>query len=315
MKRLLTAILSVSLVIAILGVPMVFAGYPEKSVKLIIPYRPGGGTDAIFRIVINKAKEFLVKPIVPINMPGAGATKGSRYVKDAKPDGYTVLGSHDIIATAYYSGLADYSFSAFEPVCLLTATPNIVTVHADAPFDTIREMLDYAKKHPGKLVWTYSPGSTSYFFFRGIVKAAGVKPDLFREVSIEGTGKQTKNLLGKHVDVILSNVASGFEYVKEGRLKFLAIAHDKRTSRIPDVPTLKESGIDFVFATNRGVFAPKGTSQEKIHVLAEAFRKACASEELQKKIEEIGSIINYKSPEEYAPILDKLDAFYKGAMQ
>jgi tripartite-type tricarboxylate transporter receptor subunit TctC len=179
----------------------------------------------------------------------------------------------------------------------------------------MKEMFDYAQKNPAKLVWAYTPASTSYFFFKGILKAAGIKADLFREVSIEGTGEQMKDLLGKHIDVILSNVASGGEYVKEGKIKFLSIAYDKRIPQISNVPTLKESGIPYVFSTNRGVFAPKGTPRDRIETLARAFEKACASGDIMKKIEEMGSIIDYKGPKDFTLFVEELDAFYKEAMQ
>ena len=104
------------------------ADYPEQDIRLIIPYGPGGATDIIFRLVSQEAEQHLGASIVPVNMAGAGATLGSRNVKDATPDGYTLLGSHDTIALSKLAGTVDYSYDAFEPIALLTQTINIPTI-------------------------------------------------------------------------------------------------------------------------------------------------------------------------------------------
>ena len=215
----LAGVLMLITAVSMLGALPAIAGFPEKEVKLIIPYKPGGATDTIFRVVINKSKKFLGKPIVPINMGGASATKGSRFVKKAKPDGYVILGHHDGISTVYHSGMTDFSFDAFEPICLLTSTPNILTVNYDSPYNSLKDIIDFAKANPGKMNFTFSAGSTSYYFFINLFNKIGADPDWFRQVPINGTGKQIKSLLGKHVDLVMTNVPSALQYVKEKKLK------------------------------------------------------------------------------------------------
>ncbi len=310
-----TGVLLLISAVTVLGVAPALAGFPDKEVKLIIPYKPGGATDTIFRVVIDKAQDALGKPIVPINMGGASATKGSRYVKKAKPDGYVILGHHDGISTVYHSGMTDFSFDAFEPICLLTSTPNILTVHYESPYNSLQEIIDFAKANPGKMNFTFSAGSTSYYFFINLFKKAGADPDWFRQVPINGTGRQIKSLLGKHVDLVMTNIPSALQYVKEKKLKFIALAHDERLPQVPDLTTFKETGIDFVQATNRGVFAPKGTSADRVSVLNDAFKKACEDKALQDKIFQMGSLLVYKPPKEFAAYLKKLDDFYGSAIQ
>lgn len=291
------------------------AAFPEKEVKFIIPYKPGGGTDAIFRVIIQSAQEFLGEPIVPINMAGAGATKGSRFVKGANPDGYTILGHHDGIATAFYSGVTDFSFDAFEPVSLVTQTPNFLIANNEFEFSTFSEIFNYAKANPGKLTYTFTSGSTSYYFIVNLMKAAGGDHDWFRQVPIVGTGNQMKNLLGKHVDLAMGNIPSALEYTKEKKLKFIAVANADRLEQTPDIPTFKELGIDFTASTSRGIFAPKGTPKDVIKALDEAIKKACETEEVKSKIAKMGSVLIYKSSAEFDQFLKELDASYKKAIK
>lgn len=286
------------------------SAYPERPIQLVIPYSPGGATDIIFRIVAEYAQEELGQPIAVVNMAGASATNGSRHVKDADPDGYTLLGSHDVIATAYYSDVVDYHFDAFEPVSLLTTTPNVLTSKADTLYDDAKELMEAGLENPGEIVWSVTVGSTDHFFRMGLLDAADVPQDTFRLAGYDGTGDQITAMLGGHVEVCMTNVTSGGSYVESGDLKFLGVAHDKRLPQIPDTPTLKELDIDFVHGTNRGIFAPKGTPEEILVVLEEAFANVMTNEELVSRIEELGTILNYKNREDYAVFLEDTMELY-----
>ena len=147
------------------------------------------------------------------------------------------------------------------------------------------------------------------------MKAAGGDHDWFRQVPIVGTGKQMKNLLGKHIDSAMGNIPSSSEYAKEKKLKFIAVAYDQRLEKAPDTPTFKEMGIDFTAATSRGIFAPKGTPKEALAILDAAFRKACESEEVKNKIAKLGSLLTYKSSAEFGEFLKVLDAYYAKAIK
>ena len=286
--------------------------YPEKPIQLVNPYSPGGATDVVFRAASKYAEQELGQPIVVVNMPGAAATVGSRYVKDAKPDGYTLLGSHDVIATAYFSGVADYAFEAFEPICNLTATPNICTTHRDYGWKTMRELLDYARTHPDeKIIWAVTFGSTAHYFILGILDAYGAGTDLLSFVEYQGTGPQLTALLGKHIHGCLSNVGTALSHVKAGDLRFIGLAWGERLKQIPDVPTLKEQGINWVHATNRGIFAPKGTPEDILAKIETAFEKAVNHPEFIQVIENTGDIINFIPRSEYPVFLDELMKKYE----
>ncbi len=286
------------------------ADYPSKAIQLVIPYAPGGATDIIYRLAAEYAQAELGQPIAVVNMAGASATIGSRHVKDAAPDGYTILGSHDVIATAYYSDVVDYAFEAFEPVCLLTSTPNIATTNSKNPWQGMDELLEDAAGRPGEIVWSVTLGSTDHFFLMGLMDAAKMPMDTLRLAGYDGTGPQITGLLGEHTHGCMTNVTSGVSYVNSGDLRFIGVAHPERMPQIPDVPTLTELGIPFEHGTNRGIFLPKGTPQEIVDKLAEVFEKVMQNEEVIGKIEELGTLINYMGPTEYQDFLDETMELY-----
>lgn len=279
--------------------------FPKQQIKMIIPYGPGGATDIIFRLIASHAEEYLGQTIVPVNMEGASSTIGSREVKNADPDGYTILASHDVIHTAQLAGIVDYSFEAFEPIALLTQTPNIPTVHEDSGWKDANDLIDYVKANPGKVKWSHTPGSTDHFFAIQMLEAAGLDNDAVRLINYEGTGEQINALLAKQIDVSMTNYTSGNSYFGKGFVP-LGVAYEERLKELPDLPTLAKQGIDMENATSRGIFAPKGTPEEVIVKIEEAFRKATESPEVQEKIAELGSLIKFLPHDEYKPWLDDL---------
>jgi tripartite-type tricarboxylate transporter receptor subunit TctC len=285
------------------------SGFPEKQIKMVIPYPPGGATDVIFRMVAAEAEKHLGQPIVPVNMKGASSTVGSRHVKDADADGYTILASHDVIATAFLSGVVDYSFEAFEPISLLTQTINIPTVNKSLGINNLKDFADYAKANPGKVKWSMTPGSTDHFFAVQLMHELGLTADEMRLIGYEGTGPQVTALVANETQGAMTNVPSGKAYFEEGTFVPLAVAHDERLDILPDVTTMKEQGIDMVHSTSRGLFAPKGTPEEVIIKIEEAFKKALENPEMKRKIEEEqGSVARFIPHNEYKGFLDNLQA-------
>nr|WP_082412128.1 tripartite tricarboxylate transporter substrate binding protein [Thalassobacillus devorans] len=283
--------------------------FPKKPIKLVIPYGPGGATDVIFRLVAKEAEKHLGQPVVPVNMEGAGATLGARHVKDAKPDGYTILGSHDTIATSYLSGSSDFSFDAFEPISLLTKTINIPSVNAESGIETAAEFVEYVKANPGKAKISMIPGSTSHFFMAQFLAETGIPEENINFVGYPGTGDEVAALYANEVDFSMLNIPSGKGFYDDGSLTPVGIAHNERLELLPDTTTLNEQGIEIENATNRGLFAPKGTPDEHIAVIEEAFKKALESEEVQNKVNnELGSITSFLPRDEYKKFLEEREA-------
>jgi len=283
--------------------------YPEREVQLIIPFSPGGATDIIFRLVASEAEQYLGTTIVPVNMAGAGATRGSRHVKDAKPDGYTILGSHDSIALSKLAGMVDYSYDAFEPVALLTQTINMAGTYADHPVQDAAGIADYVEENPGEVKFSMIPSSTDHFFWVQFFDAAGIDMKDVRLVGYPGTGDQVSALLAKEIDFAMLNLPSGGPYFESGDFRALGVAGEERLDALPDVETFREQGIDMDHATSRGIFAPKGTPQEVVDKIADAFGKALESEELQNRItNEFGTLVRFLEGEDYQKFLDDNEA-------
>ncbi|GHC24004.1 Bug family tripartite tricarboxylate transporter substrate binding protein [Aidingimonas halophila] len=283
--------------------------YPEKEVRLVIPYGPGGATDIIFRLIAEEAEQYLDESIVPVNMEGAGATRGSREVKDAEPDGYTLLGSHDTIALSKLAGTVDYSYDAFEPIALLTQTINIPSTYADHEVQSADEIAAYVEDNPGDVRFSMIPGSTDHFFWAQFFQEAGIDMSDVRLIGYPDTGEQVAALRAEEIDFSMLNLPSGGSAYEEGALHPLGVAHNERLEAISDVATLEEQGIELEHATSRGLFAPKGTPEERLDVIKDAFGKALENEEIQSRIEEeFGSITNFLTDEDYQEFLDENEA-------
>lgn len=292
------------------------ADYPEQDVRLTIPYGPGGATDIIFRLISQEAEPYLETSIVPVNMAGAGATLGSRHVKDANPDGYTLLGSHDTIALSNLAGTVDYSYDAFEPIALLTQTINIPTAHASHDVESADEIADYIRDNPGDVRISMIPSSTDHFFWVQFFDTAGIDMDDVRLVGYPDTGEQVSALLAEEIDFAMFNLPSGGAFFEDGTFRPLGVAHPERLDGLPDVPTLREMGIEMDHSTSRGLFAPKGTPQETLDLIADAYRQALDNDEVRSRIEnEFGSVVRFLADEDYQAFLDENEAALSAAAE
>nr|WP_290828216.1 tripartite tricarboxylate transporter substrate binding protein [Halomonas sp.] len=292
------------------------ADYPEQDIRLIIPYGPGGATDILFRLISQEAEKTLGESIVPVNMAGAGATLGSRNVKDASPDGYTLLGSHDTIALSKLAGTVDYSFDAFEPVALLTQTINIPAAHANHDVQSADEIADYVRENPGQVRFSMIPSSTDHFFWAQFFQEAGIDMADVRLVGYPDTGEQVSALMAEEIDFAMFNLPSGGAFFEDGTFRALGIAHPERLESMPDVPTLRELGIEMDHSTSRGIFAPKGTPQEVLDTIAEAYGQALENEQVQSRIEnEFGSVVRFLAGEDYQAFLDENEAALSAAAE
>ncbi len=285
--------------------------YPDKPIKLVIPYPPGGGTDVLFRLIASYAEKNLGQTIVPVNMGGATATVGSRFVKDAKPDGYTILGTHQVVATAQHTGIVDYGFSSFEAVAQVTATPHIPMISKafaeKHKIKTITDFTNYVKNNPNTVIWAFTVGSEDHYTIAALLDQAGVDPRSMKYVNYAGTAPQYAAIIAGQVDGMTGDYASGKGYIDSGKVVPLGIVAENRNPALPNVPTMKEQGIDFAVTVDRGLLAPKGTPKEVLEVLNAAFEKALNDPELKKKIEDLGSFVQYKPYQEYGDYLKKLD--------
>jgi tripartite-type tricarboxylate transporter receptor subunit TctC len=280
------------------------ADYPDRAIKLIVPWAAGGDTDLIFRPLAPLLQKYLGQPIVIANVGGASGTVGEREASGAAPDGYTLFGAHDFIHSVYFGGMIDIKYdAAFEPVCMVSSTPSVITVGAKTPWKTFKELVEDAKKRPDQIVVGASLGSTSQYSIAIAANAAGVT---FKYVPYDGTAKRMNALLGGHIDVGDSNLTQKGK-VDAGLLRFLANMSEKRTTGLEDVPTLKELGYNVTYSVNRGMMVPKGTPAAVIAKLNDACAKATKEPEFAKAMLLQGTEVYYLDPKGYADYLKKTD--------
>ena len=285
-----------------------FAQYPDRAIKLIVPWAAGGDTDLIFRPLAPLLQKYLGQPVVIANVGGASGTVGEREASTAAPDGYTIFGAHDFIHSVYFGGMTDIKYDqAFEPICLVSSTPSVITVGAKTPWKSYKELVEDAKKRPGQIVVGASLGSTSQYSIALAAKSAGVT---FKYVPYDGTAKRMNALLGGHIDIGDSNLTQKSK-VDAGLLRFLANMSEARTSGLEDVPTLKELGYNVEFSVNRGIMVPKGTPAAVKAKLGEACAKAVKEPEFSKAMTPQGTDVRYMDSAQYAAYLKTTDAVTK----
>jgi len=301
MLRLVSLLLACVLLLAGLGPAL--AAYPERPVKLIVPWAAGGDTDNIFRPFVPHLQKHLGATVVIANVTGASGTVGAREARNAPPDGYTLFAIHDYIHSTYYTGVSDVRYSDFEPVCLLSSTPSILTASPKTKWTSWQELLNDAKARPGQITVGATLGSTSHFFPALIEKAAGIK---FKYVSYEGLAPRMNAILGGHIDLTDSNLTQKGK-VDAGQLKFLAIATEKRNAEIPAVPTLRELGVNVVFSVERGIVAPRGTPPDVLARLESACAQATREPAFAEAMRKQGTDVRYLDRKAYAEFMKKLD--------
>jgi len=302
MKRLAAA-----LIVAALAPLAVHAAYPDRPIKLIVPWAAGGDTDVIYRTFQPLFQKQLGGSIVVANVGGASGTKGAKEAKDAPADGYTIFAIHDSIHSTYYTGVSEVNFSDFEPLCLVSSTPSILTASPKTPWKDMISLLADAKAKPGQITVGATLGSTSHFFPAMVEKAAGIK---FKYVSYEGTAPRMNALLGGHIELAESNLTQKGK-ADAGELKFLALASTSRHPEIPGVPTLKELGIDVEYAVNRGLVAPRGTPAEALGRLRSACGTAAKDPSFADAMKKQGTLVRYLDERGYADFFRKNDALNK----
>ena len=283
------------------------AAYPDRPIKLIVPWAAGGDTDSIYRAFQPHFQKHLGGTLVIANVGGASGTKGAKEAKESPGDGYTIFAVHDSIHSTYYTGVADVNSTDFQPICLVSSTPSIITASPKTPWTDMKALIADAKARPGQISVGATLGSTSHFFPAMVEKAAGIK---FKYVSYEGTAPRMNALLGSHIDLAESNLTQKGK-VDAGQMKFLAIAADKRSPETPNVPTLKELGIDLTYAVNRGLLAVKGTPPDVMTKLEAACAAATKEQAFAAAMKDQGTVVNYLSAKDYTDFLKKNDALNK----
>lgn len=304
--RKLTHALTCALACALAGAPA-FANYPDRPIKLIVPWAAGGDTDNIFRPFAPLMQKHVGQTVVIANVGGASGTKGAKDAKDSPPDGYTLFAVHDYIHSTFYTGVADVNYTDFEPICMIASTASVLTASPKTPWTDWKGLVADAKARPGQISVGATLGSTSHFFPALVEKAAGIK---FKYVSYEGLAPRMNAILGGHIDLTDSNLTQKGK-VDAGQLRFIAIAAEKRDPGMPNVPTLKELGVNVVYDVNRGVLAPKGTPADVLAKLETSCAASAKDPAFGEAMKKQGTDARFLGRKEYAAWLKKNDDLNK----
>jgi len=247
--------------------------FPDKPVTLVVPFPPGGPTDAMARTLAAEMKDRLGQPMIVENRAGAGGNIGAEYVARATPDGQTLLfGTSGPLAinASLYRKVSYDPVKSFAPVIQVGHLPNILVVNPSVPAKNVKELVAYAKANPGKLSYA-SSGNGASSHLAGVLFNASAGVDL-QHIPYKGTGPALNDLLGGQVSMSFTDVLTALPYVKAGRLRALGVTTAERSQALPDVPTVAEQGVPgYDVSVFFGIVAPAGTPPERVAKLNQAF--------------------------------------------
>jgi tripartite-type tricarboxylate transporter receptor subunit TctC len=300
-----------------LAAPCLAQQFPTKPITLVVPYAPGGNVDISARVLQAGIGEALGQPIIIENRPGAGGTIAGDYVARSAPDGHTLfVGSNaPILLGPMTMPKPPYQWDkAFAPVSMLAVATNMLLVTPKLPVKTVAELIDYAKKNPGKLTVATSSGASINHFMGELLKLrTGMT---WTEVHYRGNAPAINDLIAGHVDVGLMQLTDSRQHIEGGRLRALAVLGPARAAAVPDVPTIIEAGLpDVQGITFNGLFAPKGTAPAVVEKLSAAIRVALAKKTVADKLGELGSDARGSTPEEFTKFLEQESAKWTDVMQ
>jgi tripartite-type tricarboxylate transporter receptor subunit TctC len=280
-------------------------GYPNKPVKIIVPYPPGGTSDILARAIGQKLTDSLGQTVVVENKPGANGNLGADFVAKSAPDGYTLL-LCDIGALAISPSLYKLGFDPatdFAPVTMVAYSPHILVVHPSVPVNSAKELIALAKSKPGKLNFAASSvGSAPHLAGIDFATRAGVD---WAYIPYKGGAQAITDLAGGQADVMFNGMLATYPHVKSGKLKILAVSSSKRMSSIPDVPTVAEAAALQGFQTGswQGVLAPPGTPKEIVARLSSEIIKILNSPEMKERLEVQGAEVSTNTPEQFSAFI------------
>jgi len=291
-----------ALLLSLAGVAGAQGAYPGKPITMVVPFPPGGLADLVGRPVAEAMSRDLGLPVVIENKGGAGGGIGMAQAAKAQPDGYTVLmalSSFTVIPEAdKVLGRAPmYALGALRPIARITADPTVLAVRADAPWKTVKEFVDDAKKRPGAINYGSSGNyGTMHVPMEILSQNAGVK---MTHVPFTGAGPAVVALLSGQIDAVSSGPATVLQHVKSGKLRVLGHWGNAKLEAMPDVPSLKSAGYDAEYAQWSGVFVPAGTPEPVVQRLRQAAKFAANDAKVKEIILNAGSPVLYQDSPDF----------------
>jgi len=306
----MTALASLALALSIAGpaAAQTAAGYPSRSVTVVVPFPPGGGTDTGARIVAQRLSQKWGQPVIVENKGGAAGMLGADQVSKAKPDGYTLMmgniGTQSINPTLYGKKMSYNADTAFVPITLVAELPLVLLAGPAMPARSAAELIALAKAKPGKVTYS-SSGAGGAPHLAGELFAKETKTDLLH-IPYKGGGPAIADLIAGHVDVSFATILEASGHVKGGRLRALGVTSEKRSPALPDVPTLSESGLPgFNTASWIGLVAPAGTPKDIVEKISRDVREVVGAADVREQFINQGATPAGTTPEEFAALIDR----------
>ena len=288
-----------------LAAPAVHAqSYPARSVRIIVPFSPGGAADTPGRILLNKLSETVGQQFVVDNRPGAGGTIGAELVAKSPPDGYTLLmiSNTHVISAALYKKLNYDAINDFTPILEFGDAPNVLVVHPTLPAKSVKELIALAKAKPNQIDYASSGnGSSQHLFAALFLSMAGIQ---MNHIPYKGSGQARTDLLSGQVTVGFPGISSVIQQIDSGRLRALAVTGAHRAAELPKVPTLAEAGVPGYEASLwLGFLGPAGLPKDIVAKLNTEVSKVLKSKDIQSHFAKIGTEIVYRDPEQWGAYL------------
>lgn len=291
---------------ALLALPFTASAqdWPNKPVKIIVPYPPGGAVDVVTRKVAEKLQDQLHQPFVVENKPGASSVIGASFAAKAPADGYTLMAndmSYSMLPYVFKSLPFDHERDLV-PVTTTMFAPYAIAVKADGPYKTLQQLLDAARAQPGKLTFgSGGPGSAPHFATESLALAANVR---LTHIPYKGASEAMTGLISGQVDLVMASTASLLGQHRGGKARIIAVSGNQRLAALPDVPTFAEAGLKgFGILNFNGLWAPKGTPREVIAKLQAEVAKAVAAPDVKKFFEMQGGLPGGTPTDEFARLV------------
>ena len=263
--------------------------YPNKSIKIIVPYSPGGGSDIAARLIANKLSTVLAKTVIVDNRPGAGGNIAHDLIAKATPDGYTIMiAGMSLVTNAYLQEKLPYDpLKDFAPITLAVRVPNLLAVNNDVPAKSVKELIALAKAKPGTLAYASAGNGTSLHLAAELLQSMA-QIELIH-IPYKGSGPAEVDLISGQVQIIFDPIASALPHVKAGKMRALAITTTKRSKLLPDLPTMAEAGLaGYESAAWFGFFAPAKTPPAIIDRLNNEIVAILKLQDVQEKLTAVG---------------------------
>ena len=294
-RRLLAAFIGA---MAALAATQTGAAYPDKPIRLVVPFAPGGGTDTIARTLAAAMSTELGKQIIIDNKPGAGTILGTDAVAKSAPDGYNI-----VIATFAHAvnpslvqKLPYAQDKAFAPITLIGKGPNVLVVRADSPYKTVKDIVDAARAKPGTLTYaSQGNGTSAHLAGEMLTNLAGIQ---MTHVPYRGAGPAITDLMGGQVDMIFGTAAAVSPFIQSGKLRAIAVTSPQPSPSLKGIPTIAATVPGYAVESWYGLYAPAGTPPDVIQKLSAAAKKAARSPEFAKRIEQEGLEVTASDPAE-----------------